>query len=99
MCAKGKGEKQQKEGNRPARLLSPFGVLLLSNALETAALAIILPAYPGLCKELGIDLKMRGWMISVYSLLQFLMSPLLGRASDVVGRTTMLRYVCMYMAM
>lgn len=28
----------------------------------------------------------------VYSLLQFLMSPLLGRASDVVGRTTMLRY-------
>lgn len=91
MCAKERGKKQQEKGFRPARLpRSPFGVLLLSNALETAALAIILPAYPGLCEELGIDLKTRGWMISVYSLLQFLTSPLLGRASDVMGRTTML---------
>ena len=45
--------------------LSPFAILLLSAVLESAALALILPAYPGLCKELGIDLKMRGWMISV----------------------------------
>lgn len=77
--------------SRAMRVLSPFAVLLASNILETLALAIILPAYPGLCKEIGIDLKTRGWMISVYSLLQFIMSPLLGRASDVLGRTTMLR--------
>lgn len=87
MCATaGKHKKQQDAGAGGG-----FGVLLLSNILETAALALILPAYPGICKGLGIDLKTRGLMISVYSLLQFCMSPLLGRASDVVGRTTMLR--------
>lgn len=99
MCAtaaKGKQKGKDDDGNAgtsppPPPVGGGFGVLLLSNILETAALALILPAYPGLCKGLGIDLKTRGWMISVYSLLQFLMSPLLGRASDIVGRTTMLR--------
>ncbi len=67
MCATSTTSDARKSEASPP-LLSPFRLLLLSAALETAALAFVLPAYPGLCKELGIDLKTRGWMISVRSL-------------------------------
>lgn len=87
MCARAGKHKEQHD----AGAARGFGILLVSNILETTALALILPAYPLICKEMGIDLKTRGLMVSLYSLLQFCMSPLLGRASDVVGRTTMLR--------
>jgi len=82
-------------------------MLLLSNALEMLAVALVLPAYPDLTKALGISLQTRGLMVSLFSLLQFLSSPILGRGSDVLGRSFMLRvsavaslfcYVCMLVA-
>ncbi|EWM22466.1 major facilitator superfamily mfs_1 [Nannochloropsis gaditana] len=87
--------------------LSPLRMLLLSNALEMLAVALVLPAYPDLTKALGISLQTRGLMVSLFSLLQFLSSPILGRGSDVLGRSFMLRvsavaslfcYVCMLVA-
>ncbi len=72
-------------------LLSPLRILLLSNGLEMLCVALILPAYPTLTKSMGISLQTRGLMISLFSFLQFLMSPLLGRGSDVLGRGFMLR--------
>ena len=66
-------------------------ILLLSNALEMLAVALVLPAYPAITKALDIDIKTRGLMVSLFSLLQFLASPVLGRGSDVLGRSFMLR--------
>jgi MFS family permease len=71
--------------------VTPMRILLLSNALEMLAVALVLPAYPAITKSLGISLQTRGLMVSLFSLLQFLSSPVLGRGSDVLGRSFMLR--------
>ena len=80
-----------KSSSSSTAFVTPMRILLLSNVLEMLAVALVLPAYPAITKSLGISLQTRGLMVSLFSFLQFISSPVLGKGSDVLGRSFMLR--------
>ncbi|GAB5034758.1 major facilitator subfamily protein [Nannochloropsis oceanica] len=73
--------------------MTPMRILLLSNALEMLAVALVLPAYPAITKSLGISLQTRGLMVSLFSLLQFISSPVLGRGFFKCGISVSQAYI------
>lgn len=66
-------------------------LLLLITTLDIMSLSVLIPSFRDLFNSHGINLTMQGWVGSVSSLVTFVMSPILGRASDKWGRVTLLR--------
>lgn len=72
-----------------------LGVMFLTVLIDSAGVGLIMPVLPALIEQLapgGIAGAARwgGWLIFVYSLMQFLCGPLLGGLSDRFGRRPVL---------
>mmetsp|Transcript_28077 Transcript_28077/g.36455 ORF Transcript_28077/g.36455 Transcript_28077/m.36455 type:complete len:459 (+) Transcript_28077:123-1499(+) len=73
----------------PKRSSTPL--LLLANVFDVLTLGVTLPVLPSLFTEFGLTTTHQGWATSAYSLLFFIMGPILGRWSDLYGRVVLLR--------
>lgn len=65
-------------------------ILMLNLFLVFTGIGLIIPIMPSFMNELGVNGSMMGLMVAVFSLVQFLFSPLAGRLSDTVGRKRMI---------
>lgn len=65
---------------------SPLIILLLTVLLDLIGFGIVLPLLPTYAKELGANPFMIGLIAAVFSIMQFIFSPLWGKLSDVIGR-------------
>ncbi|NTV98259.1 MAG: MFS transporter [Chlorobiaceae bacterium] len=65
---------------------SPLFILLLTVLLDLIGFGIVLPLLPTYAKELGANPFMIGLIAAVFSIMQFIFSPLWGKLSDVIGR-------------
>jgi DHA1 family tetracycline resistance protein-like MFS transporter len=72
---------------------SSLTVVLLIVCLDAIGFGIVLPILPDLLKEISSQVHVAnhfGWFLSVYALMQFLCSPVLGALSDRFGRRPVL---------
>mmetsp|Transcript_8499 Transcript_8499/g.24607 ORF Transcript_8499/g.24607 Transcript_8499/m.24607 type:complete len:252 (-) Transcript_8499:976-1731(-) len=66
-------------------------LLFFSSTLEILAISLTIPSYPKLMKDVGMTLQGQTLVTSLISLVTFFMTPILGRLSDRIGRTLVLR--------
>lgn len=71
----------------PARGLA---VVLFTVFLDLLGFGMIIPILPLHARELHATVPQVGWLLSIYSLMQLVCAPLLGRLSDRVGRRPVL---------
>jgi DHA1 family tetracycline resistance protein-like MFS transporter len=67
-------------------LLSIFMVVFI----DLIGFGIVIPILPYYGREFGANAATLGWLMAVYSLMQFLVAPLWGRLSDRIGRRPVL---------
>ena len=65
---------------------SPLLILLLTVLLDLIGFGIVLPLLPTYAKDLGASPFMIGLIASIFSIMQFIFSPLWGKLSDKIGR-------------
>ena len=65
-------------------------ILLLTVFIDLIGFGIVIPILPLLIKQIGGGTVLVGTIISIFSLFQFLFSPVLGRLSDKYGRKPVL---------
>lgn len=65
-------------------------ILMLNLFLVFTGIGLIIPIMPSFMNELGVNGSLMGLMVAVFSLAQFLCSPLAGRLADTVGRKRMI---------
>ena len=65
-------------------------VLLLVVFIDLVGFGVVIPILPLLIQGIGGGVLMVGIIISIFSLFQFLFSPILGRLSDKYGRKPVL---------
>lgn len=65
-------------------------ILMLNLFLVFTGIGLIIPIMPSFMNELGVNGSLMGLMVAVFSLAQFLFSPLAGRLADTVGRKRMI---------
>ncbi len=78
-----------------ARPRGALGIMFLTVLIDSAGTGLIIPVLPALIEELAHGdiasaARWGGWLIFVYSLMQFLCGPLLGGLSDRYGRRPVL---------
>lgn len=61
-------------------------ILFLVMFIVMVGFGIIIPVLPFYAEELGANSKELGYLMAVYSLMQFLFSPMWGKISDRIGR-------------
>jgi len=66
--------------------LSPLLVIFITVFLDLVGFGIIIPLSPFLSREFNADPVQIGWLMSIYSLMQFIFAPIWGRLSDRIGR-------------
>ncbi len=66
--------------------LSPLVVIFLTIFIDLVGFGIIIPLSPYLSREFNASPAQIGWLMSIYSLMQFIFSPFWGRLSDRIGR-------------
>lgn len=65
---------------------SPLFILLLTVMLDLIGFGIVLPLLPTYAKDLGASPFMIGFIAAIFSIMQFIFSPLWGKLSDRIGR-------------
>lgn len=65
---------------------SPLIILFITVVIDLLGFGIILPLLPLYVKQFGGSPVMAGWLTTSFSLMQFIFSPIWGRASDLYGR-------------
>ena len=65
---------------------SPLVILLLTVLLDLIGFGIVLPLLPTYAKDLGASPFMIGLIAAIFSIMQFIFSPLWGKLSDKIGR-------------
>ena len=80
---------------RPLRERLPYVIVILTVAINSLGIGLILPVMPSLLLEMGVpDLSeaaaIGGMLSLVFAAMQFLFAPLLGRLSDRYGRRVVL---------
>jgi multidrug resistance protein len=65
---------------------SPLVILLLTVLLDLIGFGIVLPLLPTYAKDLGANPFMIGLIAAIFSIMQFIFSPLWGKLSDKIGR-------------
>jgi MFS family permease len=63
-------------------LLSIFLIVLV----DLIGFGIVIPILPYYARSFGASATTLGWLMGVYSLMQFVVAPLWGRLSDRIGR-------------
>ncbi|OQW49900.1 MAG: hypothetical protein A4S09_11680 [Proteobacteria bacterium SG_bin7] len=66
--------------------LSPIIVIFLTIFIDLVGFGIIIPLSPYLSRTFGASPAEIGWLMAIYSFMQFIFAPLWGRLSDRVGR-------------
>ncbi|HVT43436.1 MAG TPA: MFS transporter [Thermoanaerobaculia bacterium] len=69
---------------------SPLLVLFLTVFIDLLGFGIVIPFLPYYAREYGATGKLAGFVVGVYSLMQFFFAPIWGRLSDRVGRRPIL---------
>jgi len=69
---------------------SPLYLIFLTVFIDLIGFGIVIPVMPLYAKHFGASETMNGWLVGIYSAMQFLFSPLLGKISDRVGRRPVL---------
>jgi DHA1 family tetracycline resistance protein-like MFS transporter len=69
---------------------SPLFTIFLVVFFDLLSFGIVIPILPYYSKTFGADAFQLGWLMAVYSIAQFLFSPLWGSLSDRVGRRPVL---------
>jgi multidrug resistance protein len=67
-----------------------LGIIFLVVFIDLIGFGIVIPILPYYAKEFGADARQLGWLLAIFSLMQFLVAPLWGRLSDRVGRKPVL---------
>lgn len=67
-----------------------LGVLILTVFLDLLAFGMVIPLMPLYASHFNASGVTIGWLLAVYSLMQFLFAPLWGRLSDRIGRKSVL---------
>jgi len=65
---------------------SPLFILLLTVLLDLIGFGIVLPLLPTYAKDLGANPFMIGLIAAIFSMMQFIFSPIWGKLSDKIGR-------------
>ncbi len=76
--------------NPKQSLPTGFGILWLTVALDLLGFGIVIPLLPIYAQRFGATASTIGLMIAAYSAAQLVMSPILGRLSDRIGRKPVL---------
>ena len=61
-------------------------LIFLTVFIDLVGFGIIIPLTPYLGKQFGADAVQVGWLMSIYSLMQFIFAPIWGKLSDRFGR-------------
>lgn len=73
-----------------ARGRSPLAVVFVTVFLDLVGFGIVIPLMPLYAERFGAGPVAAAWLLSIYSLMQFLFAPWWGRLSDRVGRRPVL---------
>lgn len=79
-----------KTETRPSKTQAPKVLIFLTVFLYLIGFGIIIPILPLLGKELGGSAVQVGWLMAIFSLMQFIFSPFWGQLSDRMGRRKIL---------
>ncbi len=71
---------------------SPLLVIFLIVFIDLVGFGIVIPILPYYAQQFGASALELGWLMTVYSLAQFLLSPFWGRLSDRFGRRPILLF-------
>ena len=72
------------------RWQSPIAVIAFTVFLDLVGFGIVIPILPLYAQHFGASPLTIGWLVGIYSAMQFLAAPILGRISDRVGRRPVL---------
>ena len=65
-------------------------MIFLTVFIDLVGFGIVIPVLPLYARDFGANEMTNGWLVGIYSAMQFLATPLLGRLSDRVGRRPVL---------
>ncbi len=72
------------------RSRSPLAIIFVTVFIDLVGFGIVIPVLPLYAERFGASPLVIGMLLGVYSLMQFICSPILGRLSDRVGRRPVL---------
>ncbi|MES3036966.1 MAG: MFS transporter [Bdellovibrionota bacterium] len=81
------GENQVKSGDS-----AELKIIFLTVFIYLIGFGMVLPLIPMISREFGASPIATGWLLSIYSIMQFIFSPLWGRLSDRIGRRPILLF-------
>lgn len=71
---------------------SPLVIIFITIFIDLVGFGIVIPVLPLYAKKFGASEMIVGLLLSSYSIMQFIFSPILGKLSDKVGRRPVLLY-------
>lgn len=74
----------------PSRAGATFAVLVVAGTAFALLQAMVIPVLPELQRALGTDQRTVTWVVSAYLLSAAIVTPILGRVGDAIGKKTML---------
>ena len=69
---------------------SPLYLIFLTVFIDLIGFGIVIPVLPLYAKHFGATELVNGWLVGIYSAMQFAAGPLLGKLSDRIGRRPVL---------
>jgi MFS family permease len=72
----------------------PLVIIFITVLIDLIGFGMIIPLNPYLARTFGATASQVGWLMTIYSLMQFICSPFWGRLSDRIGRRPVL-LVCL----
>ena len=73
-----------------ARARSPLLLIFITIFIDLVGFGIVIPILPLYAERFGASPYTIGWLVAIYSAMQFLAAPMLGKLSDRVGRRPVL---------
>jgi multidrug resistance protein len=67
-----------------------LSIIFLTVFIDLIGFGIVIPVLPLYAKEFGASETVNGWLVGIYSAMQFFFAPMLGKLSDRVGRRPVL---------
>src|SRR6516164_9643221 len=78
------------KGQGMARNRSPLAIIFVTILIDLIGFGIVIPILPLYADHFGASATTVGFLLAVYSAMQFVFSPLLGKVSDRIGRRPVL---------
>lgn len=78
--------RRPREAGKPNFFLTPMGIVFTTVVIDLIGFGIVVPILPLWAEDLGASPTIVGVLTAVYSLMQFIFAPVLGRLSDRFGR-------------